>query len=140
MKHFVFLFLLPSLVYGFDVFQGEDKYEITEISSQLSEQYGVDFRVSSIVIASNNKESNKFRKQWSIVESIDAEQYQLIYVNAVSEGRLNSHGYYTTEKVAEELLSGNNFLVLLYSPEGRVLVSSNEVLSREAIVEHVSKP
>ncbi|GAA6134470.1 hypothetical protein NBRC116188_12590 [Oceaniserpentilla sp. 4NH20-0058] len=122
------------------MFQGGASYNLASISSEISEQYGIKFKVNTVLVASLDRKNESYKKQWEVLEGINAEQYQLIYVSALVHGETNKHGYYTKAKTAETLLSGEEFLVQIYSSSGQLLVGSNSILSAKNIIEYLPQP
>lgn len=134
------MFCLIPYAHGFEVSHGDKKFEITKISSELSKQYGIAFEINAIVVASSAADNSNYRKQWELIEKIDAEQYQIVYVSALESESASKHGYYTTKEVAGNILSGKGFLIRIYSPSGELLVSSDAILSTEKLLEFLPKP
>ncbi len=103
------------------------KYNISHFSQQLSDEYGFKVQPFSIVVASEG-ESEEYRKQFTYLKSLDAENMSLIYISSLTD-KLDIHGYHTTTDVAKQILQGINFKVLIYSPDGNVIAQSEKVLT-----------
>jgi len=116
---------------------GTHKYAISNISAQLSSQYGFKVRPFAIVVASEKK-SQLYRKQFEYLNRLDAENLSLIYISALSD-KVDTHGYHTDESVADKILDGRNFIAVIYTPEGVMLFSSENVLTDKEIENIVKK-
>lgn len=141
MKKLIFLIVfVTSFSHAVKVFHGDIAYDISNISSELSKKYGSQLIITTVLVASISKENELFKKQWSLLDEVDAEGYQIIYVSALAEANTNNHGYHTTTKTAKQILSGKGFVVQIYSATGELLASSDIALSAGEIVEYISKP
>jgi len=144
MRYFILIFLLLSINAHADQsdFTFYDagrthEYLISRISSQLSSQYGFKVRPFPIVVASSSR-SHLFKEQFDYLKRLDAESLSLIYISALSD-EADTHGYHTDVEVAEKLLSGRKFRVIIYAPEGSLLLCSEQVLNDKEIEEIITK-
>ncbi len=109
------------------------EYLISGVSSQLTAQYGFKVKPFPIVVASSSR-SYLFKKQFEYLKRLDAENLSLILISALSD-TADAHCYHTDSKVAEELLEGRKFRVIIYAPDGSLLFRSEEVLNDKRIAE-----
>ena len=133
MKRITFLLvLLPSLCHSFEFYHGSIAYNSGNISDQISEQYGGDFKINIVLVAANKQGQETSRLQWHEIDKLDAESLQLIYVSAVTFEERKG-GYYTSTDTARNLLRDKEFKLLLITSDGATVLDSSKLISAEEI-------
>jgi hypothetical protein len=103
-------------------------YEIDTASSQVRKEYQLENKPIIIIIATNSTNQRKFIEQMKVIEKVNAEEFQYLYVLANSENEDNS-GYFTTKTVASKLLSGKQFKIIINDQCGKRIKSSYQTIN-----------
>ncbi len=140
---FILLFILSSVSFAnatnFEFFGTNKrlKYNIKEVSSEISKEYKIEFRVTSLVVASKDCGDN-FKKQFRAIENLDAESNGLIFISACVKEE-NEHGYHTSTSVAHKILNGANDKLLIYSPDGDEIYQGEYIQKSDSILELINE-
>lgn len=132
MKLFIFSLLLSSTTLAYEFHSGSKTYSTAKTSDQISAEYGFKFDTKPIVIAASHIKNQHYSKQWEILDLLDAESLQLIYITAIS-GSLQKSGYFIGKETAKTILNGSNFRILMFSYEGNEILNSSDVVSATEI-------
>ena len=114
-------------------------YNISRFSQQISKQYKSHFKVFSVLVAANNNANKTYKKQLEELNKLNAETLSLVIIQATAN-KENTHGYHTSTEQAKSILSKKEFIVVIYSPKGKKMLSSTKVISasniKKTIKEH----
>ena len=141
-KHILLLILLSASVVNaanFEFFGTGKlaKYNIKDVSSEVSKEYKIEFRVTSLVVASKDCDDN-FEKQFKAIQSLDAETHNLIFISACAK-KENEHGYHTSSSIALRVLNGASERLLIYSPDGAEIYNGEYIQKSESILILIEK-
>ena len=107
-------------------------YEIDTASSQVQEEYQLENKPIIIIVATNSTNQKQFIEQMKVIEDINAEVFQYMYVVANSEVE-DSSGYFTKKNVALKLLSGKQFRVIINDQCGKLIKSSYQSINENEL-------
>ncbi|WP_154650948.1 hypothetical protein [Reinekea blandensis] len=122
-----------------EIAQGDNRYNLSTLSSELSQDYRTEMNLTTVIVVASDESIQSYIDQWAVLETVDAESHQLIYVSALAHGQPDKDGYYIDADGAQSLLSDGDFSVHLYSSSGRLILRSNNVLPAKAIIEYASQ-
>ena len=91
-----------------------------------------------ILIATSSASLKQFAQQMEVIYKTDAEKLQYMYVVANKEKEDHS-GYYTSTSVAKNLIPDKIFKINIYDEHGKLIVSSNKVISADNLKLHLTK-
>jgi hypothetical protein len=115
-----------------------EAYELTNISMQLKKQYALEKNPITLVLLTNKLDGSRFVKQLSVLNAVNAEIYQYIYVVGCTTDRDES-GYSISREDATDILSTNEFQIRIYDGYGKLAYSSEKVLSEQELKSHLTK-
>ena len=127
-KLLLLILVLSPLAQGYEFYSGKKTYSTQTASDQISQEYGHQFQLTTIVVVASSEKHPLYIEQWNQLEMIDAEALQLIYVSSKVSSE-EKHGYYTNSDTAKEILAGSDFRVLVISPAGKELENNQAVVS-----------
>ena len=113
-------------------------YRLSDISTQLREEYGLEKNPIIMVLLTNELDDSRFNEQLNILNKLNAEAYQYIYVVGAVVDRDDS-GYSLSSEDAMIMLSGNEFQIRIYDEYGKLEYSSSKVLSEQELKNHLTK-
>lgn len=119
---------------NFDFFDASGgRYSIFELTRQLNEKYNYTFSPSVLLVETPDFTDQKYLNQSAILEQIDSEDLQLIFVIASPFGEYE-HGYHTTIEVAQTIMDDiPKFRVRILNTNGLIIFESEENISSERI-------
>lgn len=103
-------------------------YDLDTASTRVQEEYQLENKPIIIIIATNSTKQDQFVEQMRVIEKVDPENFQYMYVVANSENEDNS-GYFTTKSVASNLLSGKQFKIIVNDQCGKPIKSSYQTIN-----------
>ena len=131
-KLFVMLIILSPVSFGYEFFLGKNAFSTENISKQLSEDYGVELHVSTVIVAGDKSSNSNYKKQWAVLSGLNAEAMQLISVSSLSSED-SDQGYYTDKATAQRILNGTDFKVMVFSSDGREVLSQTQPISAQTL-------
>ncbi|GAA3937924.1 hypothetical protein [Litoribacillus peritrichatus] len=131
-KLILILIILSPMSFGYEFFLGKNAFSTENISKQLSEDYGVELNVSTVIVAGDKGSNSNYQKQWEVLNGLNAEAMQLITVSSLSDEE-SGQGYYTDKATAQSILKGTSFKVMVFSSDGREVLSQNKPVSAQTL-------
>lgn len=117
----------------FDAFGSS--YSTTRMGEQLGSLYDLDFEARMVLILGPNLSDQRVQEQEDIVATIDPSEHGILYAIGTPT-QTYMRGFNITPNDAASLLPGpDSFRVLVLGPTGRVLYESDQVVSRETLVQ-----
>lgn len=124
---------------GFKIIDSHGQvYGSSDIAGQLKNEYNLEKAPKVVVLLTHKANNDKFKEQLSVLEKVDAENYQYIYATGSATGR-NKSGYSLKKETAQAMLSGDTFQIRIYDERGSLIESSTTVLNRQEIIRHLTK-
>jgi hypothetical protein len=135
-----FTHLSFSQTMNFDFFDSNSKeYNTVNLIEQLGKEYNTEFEESIILLETPNLNDILYLLQNKILDSLDAESLQLIYIVACSM-KEQEGGYHTSVEKAKEIMGDNtNFRIRILGTEAKIIFESNDVISKNEIEKILKK-
>jgi len=109
------------------------KYNTASFSEQLEKEYDAKFNERIVLLETPKLSDSLYLLQNKILDKLDAESLQLIYITACLEQE-NGSGYHTSIKTAKEIMgTSNKFRIRLLDSTGNIILESDEVISQKII-------
>ena len=113
-------------------------YELSNVSVQLKKQYALEKIPIMLVLLTNELDDSRYVEQLSVLSTVNAEIYQYIYVVGCTTDRDKS-GYSISRENAADMLSSNEFQIRIYDGYGKLVYSSENVLSEQELKMHLNR-
>ena len=113
-------------------------YRSNSAGSDVKNEYQLERNPKIILLATLSTREIKYQEQISVIQKLDAEKYQYMFVLANAEEEDRS-GYYASKSVASELLNGSSFKIIIYGEHGELLRESSQVIREEKLEHHLTK-
>ena len=123
-----------SQTLNFEFFNSNGKEFNTKIlNEQLEKEYGTRFEEKIILLETPCLKDSIYIQQNKILNDIDAESLQLIFITACAEKEYKG-GYHTSIEKAKEIMGENHkFRIRILESGGKILFESYETLSKYEI-------
>jgi hypothetical protein len=123
-----------SQTMNFKFFNSNGKEFNTKIlNEQLEKEYGTRFEEKMILLETPSLKDSLYIQQNNILNDIDAERLQLIFITACTENEYKG-GYHTSIEKAKEIMGESpKFRLRIIESGGRILFESYETLNKYEI-------
>ncbi len=147
MKPYILILFLYSIslisysqVLDFEFCNSENKkYNSTSLCSQLEKEYNTKFDEWIVLLETPELSDSLYLLQNKILDKLDAESLQLIYITACLMQEKNDR-YHTSMETAKEIMGNSNkFKVRILDSSGKIIFESYEVIPRKRIEELVQR-
>lgn len=139
---FIFSILSCSIDDQLDQFDIIDSHGIvyasSNIGNQLRAEYELDSNPKMILILVQKADNSVFKEQLNILNQINAETYQYIYVTGIATSR-NDSGYSLKSDKAKAMLSMDEFQIRIYDEFSNLIDSSKKIMSKQKITNYLTK-
>jgi len=112
-------------------------YHSKDAGAVIKDDYDLNSPPRIVIVAIENSTIPEYEQQLNNIYEVDAEQYEYILVVADTEVAHKS-GYYTETAVAQKILDDELFTVAIYGINGEVVVSSNEVIDSDSLIQYLT--
>ncbi|MEJ2046068.1 MAG: hypothetical protein P8X74_22945 [Reinekea sp.] len=114
-------------------------YQISTVGEQIQARHPTLKKPIIIAVVSSEPVTGnqKLRNQHDIFDQFGGEEYQYIYIMGSSVEPYN-HSYHVTEEVAQELLSGSDFKILIFNRDAELVVEKDTVMPYEEVDKYLS--
>ena len=113
-------------------------YPVNTTGLTIKEEFKLSEEPKIIFLATSDEENIKFKQQLNIFYKVNAEEMQYLYVIANSK-KEDKSGYYADSSLSEEILSGENFKIIIYGKGGVVITESTSVLTKSELIYYLLK-
>ena len=124
-----------SQTMNFEFFNSNGKkFNTTTLNEQLENEYGTRFETKIILLETPNLRDSLYIQQDKILNEIDAESLQLIFITVCPEKECKG-GYHTSIEKAKEIMGKNpEFRLRIIRSGGKIVFESYDVLSKDKIL------
>ncbi|MAS24166.1 MAG: hypothetical protein CMI08_10825 [Oceanospirillaceae bacterium] len=102
--------------------------KVQDLIQRLEQEYQPPAGLIAIIVATRSSESGLYQLQMKTLQSVDAEQQQLLYVTADAESE-DRDQYFVGMKDSAALLGAADFRILLITDDGIAWSATDEVVS-----------
>jgi len=140
MKKLIFFLILisPSFIFAqildFNFFDSNGhSYQSKNYNSQLEKEFNSKYNLKMILLETPDLQDSLFQKQFKILNSLKAEELNLIYVSACLN-KEDKDGYHTSIITAKTLMKSRpGFRIRILNTNGKVLKESRNILASDTI-------
>ena len=132
------LFAANAFAFEFYSTNKSHTYNIKQFSEQISKEYKISLKLFTVLVVAKNGQNNSYISQFKELKKLDAESLLLAFVSATTDKEY-THGYHASTSVSKSLLSNNELIVVVYSPEGNEIFKSKTVVTSAKIIEVLNK-
>lgn len=131
--------LCQKLDFKFYSTGGKYEYGSLTFLNQLEAKYSYRYEGMKLILVETPSLSDSlFLQQCMVLEKLNAEELQLLFVYSCWN-EIDSSGYYTTIETAQQLSDGyNEFRIRFLDSEANVIYSGNHILSELEIMDILS--
>jgi len=134
-----FLILIsPSLLFAqildFNFFDSNGhSYQSKNFNVQIEKEYNSKYNLKMILVETPDLKDSLFQKQFKFLNSMDAEELNLIYISACFNNE-DKDGYHTSINTAKTLMNSRpEFRIRILNNDGKVLKESRNILPTDTI-------
>jgi hypothetical protein len=110
-------------------------YETTNIGERLGAVYDISFEPTLLLILGPDLDDQRVQEQEAIASELAPEEFGMLFAIG-TPAQTYSRGFSITPNAAARLLPGEGaFRAVVLGPSGRVLADSQQVLSRDRLIE-----
>ena len=135
---FLLIFISPSFLFAqildfnFCDSQGHS-YQSKNFNAQIKKEYNSEYNLKLILVETPDLKDSLFKKQFEILNSMDAEELNLIYVSA-SFNNEDKDGYHTSINTARTLMNSKpGFRIRILNANGKVIKESKDILQSDSL-------
>lgn len=111
-------------------------YQTTNIGERLGAIYNISFDPTMVLILGPGLQDERVRQQEKIVADIDPDKHGILFAIGTPRQQTYGKGFSLAPNTAAELMpSADAFRVLVLGPRGTVLLDTDQLVSRERLIE-----
>lgn len=110
----------------------ERQYTVKTLEASFKQHYGHSYRPFVVLVETAEINNDRYRKQLGVLEKLDTEKINAIYVIACQSVAEKS-GYHVKPDLAKKMMPKGEFRIRVISPKGLLLKESQQDMSAEEI-------
>ncbi len=115
-----------------------EEYNSLTAPSNLKKEFNLDNQPSMVIIATSSSSNLGYKEQIDVIDKVNAEEVEYLYIVANSEEE-QSQGYYMTREDSANILEGATFKIIIFDGLSKVIKKSNQVIGVDEFKNYLAK-